>query len=36
MKLNKTKYLYSYSSAAEVEQHNIAEFLPFAFLGKVL
>jgi len=28
--------VYSYSSATEVEQHSIAELLPFAFLGKEL
>ena len=28
--------VYSYTSAIEVEQHSIAELLPFAFLGKEL
>lgn len=28
--------VYSYTSAAEIEQHRIAELLPFAFLGKEL
>jgi cytidine deaminase len=28
--------VYSYTSATEVEQHTIAELLPFAFLGKEL
>ena len=28
--------VYSYSSATEIEQHSIAELLPFAFLGDEL